>query len=64
MTLPDEIRQQARNAAWDLWGERAYAAAHSATPTVLSSGEVIDTILDPGQYAVWHIPVVSGRKPG
>lgn len=24
---------------------------------------VIDTILDPGQYAVWHIPVISGRKP-
>ena len=25
---------------------------------------VIDTIRDPGQYAVWHIPIVSGRKPG
>lgn len=25
---------------------------------------VIDAILDPDQYAVWHVPVVSGRKPG
>ncbi|MET0533122.1 MAG: class I SAM-dependent methyltransferase [Steroidobacter sp.] len=24
---------------------------------------VIDVILDPNQYAVWHIPVISGRKP-
>jgi ubiquinone/menaquinone biosynthesis C-methylase UbiE len=24
---------------------------------------VIGTILDPGQYAVWQIPVVSGRRP-
>jgi ubiquinone/menaquinone biosynthesis C-methylase UbiE len=24
---------------------------------------VINTILDPAQYAVWHIPIVSGRKP-
>src|SRR5688500_3313604 len=24
---------------------------------------VINTILDPNQYAVWHIPIVSGRKP-
>lgn len=23
---------------------------------------VIDVILDPNQYAVWHIPVISGRK--
>ena len=23
----------------------------------------IDAILDPRQYAVWHIPVISGRKP-
>lgn len=26
--------------------------------------QVIATILDPQQYAVWHIPIVSGRKPG
>ena len=25
--------------------------------------QIIATILDPQQYAVWHIPVVSGRKP-
>jgi ubiquinone/menaquinone biosynthesis C-methylase UbiE len=24
----------------------------------------VDAILDPRQYAVWHIPIVSGRKPG
>lgn len=24
---------------------------------------VIGIILDPGQYAVWHIPVIGGRKP-
>jgi ubiquinone/menaquinone biosynthesis C-methylase UbiE len=26
--------------------------------------EVIANIRDPGQYAVWHVPIVSGRKPG
>lgn len=25
--------------------------------------QMIDSILDPGQYAVWHVPIVSGRKP-
>jgi len=25
--------------------------------------QAIDSILDPGQYAVWHIPIVSGQKP-
>jgi ubiquinone/menaquinone biosynthesis C-methylase UbiE len=24
---------------------------------------VVDAILDPQQYVVWHIPIVSGRKP-
>ena len=24
--------------------------------------QIIDTLLDPQQYSVWHIPVVSGRK--
>jgi len=24
----------------------------------------IDTILDPRQYAAWHIPIISGRKAG
>jgi SAM-dependent methyltransferase len=24
---------------------------------------VIDAILDPSQYAVWHVPIVGGRKP-
>jgi hypothetical protein len=23
----------------------------------------ISAILDPRQYAVWHIPIISGRKP-
>jgi SAM-dependent methyltransferase len=26
--------------------------------------QVIATILDPQQYAAWHIPVIGGRKPG
>lgn len=26
--------------------------------------QAIGAILDPRQYAVWHIPVISGRKPG
>ena len=26
--------------------------------------QVIDTVLDPEQYAVWHVPVISARKPG
>ena len=25
--------------------------------------QVVDAIADPEQYVVWHIPVVSGRKP-
>lgn len=25
--------------------------------------QAIDSILDPNQYAVWHIPVIGGRKP-
>jgi hypothetical protein len=25
---------------------------------------MIDAILTPPQYAVWHVPVVSGRRPG
>ncbi|HEX7011397.1 MAG TPA: methyltransferase domain-containing protein [Steroidobacteraceae bacterium] len=24
---------------------------------------IIETILDPRQYAAWHIPIISGRKP-
>jgi len=26
--------------------------------------QVIETILDPEQYAAWHIPIISGRKAG
>jgi hypothetical protein len=25
--------------------------------------QVVDAIADPQQYVVWHIPIVSGRKP-
>jgi 2-polyprenyl-3-methyl-5-hydroxy-6-metoxy-1,4-benzoquinol methylase len=25
--------------------------------------QIVDGILDPEQYAVWHVPIVSGRKP-
>ena len=25
--------------------------------------QAIDSILDTKQYAVWHVPIVSGRKP-
>ena len=24
---------------------------------------VIDGIRDPAQYAVWHVPIIGGRKP-
>lgn len=26
--------------------------------------QVINTVLDPQQYAVWHVPVICARKPG
>lgn len=26
--------------------------------------QAIRTILDPAQYAVWHVPILGGRKPG
>lgn len=25
--------------------------------------QIVESILDPEQYAVWHVPIVSGRKP-
>ena len=25
--------------------------------------QVINTVLDPDQYAVWHLPVISAMKP-
>lgn len=41
-----------------------------AQHTALAAGEVralfehvVEAILDPDQYAAWHIPIVSGRKP-
>jgi hypothetical protein len=24
--------------------------------------QIIDDIRDPGKYAVWHVPIISGRK--
>ena len=25
--------------------------------------QIIESVLDPEQYAVWHVPIISGRKP-
>jgi len=41
-------------------------AAHSALRLAevrALFAQAIDSILDPQQYAAWHIPIVSGRKP-
>jgi SAM-dependent methyltransferase len=47
-------------------GYTAVLAQHSAFDAAEIRAlfdQAIESILDPHQYAVWHVPIISGRKP-
>jgi SAM-dependent methyltransferase len=51
--------------AWrDGYAESLQAAGNFSPGEVRALFDVvIDAILDPAQYAVWHVPIIGGRKP-
>lgn len=65
---PDRAPRETFAAIWVAWrdGYSAAIAAHSdlsLADVTESFNEMIAAIRDPEKFAVWHLPVVSGRKP-
>jgi hypothetical protein len=49
-----------RDGYTDVFGEKSRLSAEQARELF---DQIIESVRDPNAYAVWHVPIVSGRKP-